>query len=574
MVAGSPGAGKIRAARPIARLAGSDSRLAAPLDGLSRAALRLIVGSLAPRSRPRINREPQADRPDRGASHVASSRGLPVSDPRGRPRRAGGGRPGARADEDPRTVVAFLQELKAHGLHDIALDYIDQLRADASLPADLKVGARLRGRPDPDRRGRPVERPGAARGAAEGRPGQARGVRQGPSRAAARPATPWCRWPSCWSSAATWRCSWARRPRTRRRRTPSSPRPAPPTSRPMRPTARPSWRWPRPRTSTPISMPEKDPRRPSATPSTPRYLDGMLQKGVCDYELAQTYPADVRRSDEVPGRGAQAVRGALQGAPRAVGRAGRADVAGQVLRGEGRDRARDRAVQAAPGAHRPSPARRSSATSATSTSSPWRSARSTRWRPTRPTQLARGPSTVARSGGRKEGLGVLLELAKAIDAQMPEISEADRPKAVQQIIDALEPGRALRLAVQERGAGAAQEIQAQRRDEGRGDRPPHLPGRHGAGRRGDRLPRVGPRDRPAQGGRAQGRPRPRDRQGQHGPVQPGLLLLHEQAVLRGRRAGRAPGPALSAGRPLAQGDADRACRRWPTRTTPTPRSTG
>ena len=56
---------------------------------------------------------------------------------------------------------------------------------------------------------------------------------------------------------------------------------------------------------------------------------------------------------------------------------------------------------------------------------------------------------------------------------------------------------------------------------------------------------------------AQGRPPPRGRQGQPGPVQPGLLLFHEQAILRSRRPGRAPGPALSAGRAVAQGDDDR-----------------
>ncbi len=51
-----------------------------------------------------------------------------------------GGVSRARADEDPRTIVAFLQQLKAHGLHDIALEYIAHLRADTSLPADLKIG--------------------------------------------------------------------------------------------------------------------------------------------------------------------------------------------------------------------------------------------------------------------------------------------------------------------------------------------------------------------------------------------------------------------------------------------------
>ena len=48
--------------------------------------------------------------------------------------------PSARAGEDPRTSSRFLQELKTNGLHDVALDYIAQLRADDSLPADLKIG--------------------------------------------------------------------------------------------------------------------------------------------------------------------------------------------------------------------------------------------------------------------------------------------------------------------------------------------------------------------------------------------------------------------------------------------------
>ena len=43
-----------------------------------------------------------------------------------------------RADEDPRTVLAFLQELRDHGLHDKALEYIDLLRADTALPSNVK----------------------------------------------------------------------------------------------------------------------------------------------------------------------------------------------------------------------------------------------------------------------------------------------------------------------------------------------------------------------------------------------------------------------------------------------------
>jgi len=44
-----------------------------------------------------------------------------------------------RAGEDPRTALRFLQELRDHGLHDLALEFIDELRVDPGLPADLKV---------------------------------------------------------------------------------------------------------------------------------------------------------------------------------------------------------------------------------------------------------------------------------------------------------------------------------------------------------------------------------------------------------------------------------------------------
>ena len=35
-----------------------------------------------------------------------------------------------RADEDPRTALRFLQELRDHGLHDLAIEFIDELRVD------------------------------------------------------------------------------------------------------------------------------------------------------------------------------------------------------------------------------------------------------------------------------------------------------------------------------------------------------------------------------------------------------------------------------------------------------------
>jgi tetratricopeptide (TPR) repeat protein len=45
----------------------------------------------------------------------------------------------ASTGEDPRTAMRFLQELRDRGFHDLALDYIEQLRGDPDLPADMKV---------------------------------------------------------------------------------------------------------------------------------------------------------------------------------------------------------------------------------------------------------------------------------------------------------------------------------------------------------------------------------------------------------------------------------------------------
>jgi tetratricopeptide (TPR) repeat protein len=50
-----------------------------------------------------------------------------------------GGPPVRAAGEDPRTALSFLQGLRERGLHDQALEFIDQLRADPSLPAEIKA---------------------------------------------------------------------------------------------------------------------------------------------------------------------------------------------------------------------------------------------------------------------------------------------------------------------------------------------------------------------------------------------------------------------------------------------------
>src|SRR5262249_25119670 len=45
------------------------------------------------------------------------------------------------------------------------------------------------------------------------------------------------------------------------------------------------------RKAYPVSLPEGDPRRADRDAGYAPFLDAMLQKGVAEYELAQTYPA-------------------------------------------------------------------------------------------------------------------------------------------------------------------------------------------------------------------------------------------------------------------------------------------
>ena len=81
-----------------------------------------------------------------------------------------------------------------------------------------------------------------------------------------------------------------------------------------------------------------------------------------------------------------------------------------------------------------------------------------------------------------EGLGVLIELAKNVDAQMTTVSTADRPRAVSRIVDVGQPGGAVCISVQEGSDGPAQEIQAERGRAGRGNRQAYLRRPGGTGR--------------------------------------------------------------------------------------------
>ena len=96
------------------------------------------------------------------------------------------------------------------------------------------------------------------------------------------------------------------------------------------------------------------------------------------------------------------------------------------------------------------------------------------WRPTRPPA---GCEKYTRREERlsQEGLGVLLELAKNIDAQVKPGNQQERaPAGIKTDRRRGVSGRPLHLALQERRPGPAQEVQANRGRPGRGAGPAEL----------------------------------------------------------------------------------------------------
>ena len=185
----------------------------------------------------------------------------------------------------------------------------------------------------------------------------------------------------------------------------------------------------------PVSMPENDPRKPERDTVEASYLDAMLQQGVCDHELAQTYPQDSPERTKLLDEALKQFEGLYK-----EHREQWAGLTAQMWQAKCYEEKGE--LGPAIGLykqlleHNDPRLRSSSATSATSTSWPWRSARNTRSRPIRPSPGSRRFNRREERRTR-EGLGVQLELAKAIDAQMPEISQADHLAAVRKILDAL-----------------------------------------------------------------------------------------------------------------------------------------
>jgi tetratricopeptide (TPR) repeat protein len=342
--------------------------------------------------------------------------------------------PRARAGEDPRTVVRFLQELKNHGLHDLALEYIAQLRADASLPADLKVSLDYEeGRTLIDEASRSndlVLREELLRDAKEKLEAFVKAHAERPE---ARDALVQLSkllvergYLAMLSSEDTpdkakkdAKIAEARDAFTQARESYGKAVEALGAAK----------------DKYPVSMPANDPRRAERDLVYASYLDAMLQKGVCDYELAQTYPASSPDRAKYLDEALKQFEGLYK-----AHREQMAGLAAQMWQAKCFEEKEE--IGPAIGLYKQllehtDPQLRTLQRNvgyfyivalAKRKEYPLAADQATAWLRTYNRREERRT---------KEGLGVLLEMAKAIDAQMPGISEAGRPQAARQIIDAV-----------------------------------------------------------------------------------------------------------------------------------------
>ncbi len=346
---------------------------------------------------------------------------------------AGGTSP-ARADEDPRTIVAFLQQLKARGLHDIALEYIGQLRSDASLPADLKIGLDYEeGRTLVDEASHTndlVLREDLLR---EARDKLEAFVKNHPERPESHDAMVQMAKLLVERGYLATLLGEEIQDKAKKDAKLAEARSAYMQAHDA--YAKAVVALAAAKDKYPVSMPEKDPRRTERDAAIASYLDGMLQQGVCDYELAQTYPAGSADRTKYLDEALKQFEGLYKahreqwaGLTAQMWQAKCFEEKGEIgpaiglykqllehtdphLRGLQRHVGYFYIVALAKRKEYPLAADQANA-----------------WLRT---------FNRKEEQRSKEGLGVLLEQAKAIDAQMPEISEAERPQATHRIIDAL-----------------------------------------------------------------------------------------------------------------------------------------
>jgi tetratricopeptide (TPR) repeat protein len=342
--------------------------------------------------------------------------------------------PRASAGEDPRTIVRFLQELKNHGLHDIALQYINQLRDDPSVPADLKVSLDYEeGRTLIDEASRSndlVLREELLRDAREkleafvkahsDRP-EARDalvqmakllVERGYLAILQSEDTPDKAKKDAKMAEGRAAYSQAREAYGK-------------AVNALGPAL----------AKYPVSMPANDPRKAERDLVEASYLDAMLQQGVCDHELAQTYPQGSAERTKLLDEALKQFEGLYKdhreqwaGLTAQMWQAKCFEEKGELGPAIGLYKQllehpdqRLRVLQRNVGYfYIVALAKRKEY-------------------PLAADQAVNWLQTFNRREERRtrEGLGVQLELAKAIDAQMPEISQADHPAAVRRILDAL-----------------------------------------------------------------------------------------------------------------------------------------
>ena len=180
---------------------------------------------------------------------------------------------------------------------------------------------------------------------------------------------------------------------------------------------------------------EKDPRHAERDQLNISLLDAKLQKGVADYELAHTYPAGSNERNKT----LKEVLGQFESLYKNY-RTQMVGLAAQMYQAKCYEEQGN--VDAAVGIYKQLLEHSApelplyNEMSATSTLWRWPSESSTPWRPTR---LTRWLATYNRRDEQRspEGLGVLIELAKNIEAQMADAVPAERSKGgFRRIIDA------------------------------------------------------------------------------------------------------------------------------------------
>jgi tetratricopeptide (TPR) repeat protein len=336
------------------------------------------------------------------------------------------------ASEDQRTIPRFLQQLKARGLHDVALDYLNQLRGDANLSGDLKALLDYEeGRTLIDEAARSsdvVLREELLRDARDKLDGF---VKHNPKRPEARDALVQLAKLLVERGYLAMDLSEDMQDKSKKDAKVAEARDS--FTQAHDAYARSVEALGAAYKTFPVSLPEGDPRRTDRDAVYATLLDAMLQKGVADYELAQTY------SPDSPDR-AKHLKSALEqfdalyknyreqfaGLTAQMWQAKCYEEQGEIGAAIGLYKQllqhtdpRLRALQRHVGYfYIVALAKRKQHALAADEASRW----------------------LEKYSGRDEqrsrpGLGVLLELAKAIDAQMPEIASLDRPKAARRIID-------------------------------------------------------------------------------------------------------------------------------------------